>query len=127
MPSRLLACWHIAVHVLAVVSVYVSGLAWPLKAAAAAGLVAHFALRRPPAPIPVTRHADGTWSLPSVGPDRLALRPGTAVGPFWARLSLGGAESPKTVTVLLVKDQLGAEDWRRLQAELRRRAGTGTV
>ena len=105
----------------------VSGLGWPLKLAAAAGLVAHMALRRPPEPIPIFRHADGTWSLPSLGLDRLALRSGTAVGPFWARLALGGAHSSKAVTVVLVKDQLEREDWRRLQAELRRRAGTGTV
>jgi len=118
--------WHGAVHALAAVSISISGLAWPLKLAAGVALLAHGALRRPARPMPVCRNPDGTWSLPALGLDGLALRPGTAAGPFWARLALG-AEGARTVTVLLLADQLGREDWRRLQAELRRRARAGTV
>lgn len=89
-------------------------------------VVAHAALRRPAAPMPVCRHADGAWSLPALGLERLALRPGTAVGPFWARLALGAAGA-RTVSIVLLADQLEPEDWRRLRAVLRRAAGTGTV
>ncbi|HEX6996468.1 MAG TPA: hypothetical protein VF339_20225 [Gammaproteobacteria bacterium] len=118
--------WHVAVHVLAVVSISLSGLVWPVKLAAGGALVAHAALRRPAAPMPIRRDADGTWSLPALGLDGLALRPGTAAGPFWVRLALGRA-GVRTVTVVLVADQVDREAWRRLQAELRRGAARGTL
>ncbi len=121
-----MAVWHVAVHGLAAVSVMLSGLAWPLKAASVGALVAHAAMRRPRAPMAICRNTDGTWSLPALGLDGLALRPGTQAGPFWVRLSLGRAGRP-AVTVVLVADQLDREAWRRLQAELRRRAPAGTV
>jgi len=112
------------VHALAVTSITLSGLPWTLKLAACAALAAHAAVRRPAAPMPICRHSDGSWSLPLLALDRLALGPGTAAGPFWARLVLRG---PRTVVVVLLADQLGPEDWRRLQAELRRRVEAGTV
>lgn len=106
-------------------SFFFSGLAWPIKIVGVAAVLAHAALRRPPRATEVRRLPDGTWSLPALGLDRLDLRPGTAVGPFWVRLHLGTAD--RVVSVLLLRDQLDAETWRRLQAELRRLGPAGTV
>jgi hypothetical protein len=119
--------WHIAVHALAILSVSVCGIGWPLKLVAAAALLCHAALRWPRAPTPLYRHADGAWSLPILGLERLRLCPGTAVGPFWARLALGTNGATAAATIVLLADQVDPEDWRRLQAILRRRAETGTV
>lgn len=113
-------------HALAIVSVVLCGLAWPFKLAAIAALLAHAALRRVPAPMSIARDSEGYWSLPSLGLARLTLRPGTAVGPFWARLTLGSAGS-RSITVLMLVDQLDRESWRRLQAALRGAAQAGTV
>src|SRR5690554_1307128 len=90
-PSRLLAGWHVAVHAVAATSFLIAGLAWPVKIVGIAGVLAHSVLRRPPRATPLRRGGDGTWSLPARGLDRLLLRPGTAVGPFWIRLRLGAA------------------------------------
>jgi hypothetical protein len=79
----------------------------------------HAALRRRPPPTRLARLTDGTWCLPALGHERLMIRPGTAVGPFWAKVVLGGPGA-KPLTVLLLKDQLDPASWRRLQAELRR-------
>jgi len=88
-------------------------------------VLVHAALRRPPPITVIRRHADGAWSLPALGFERLDLRPGTSVGPFWIKLRLGTADT--AVSVLLLRDQLDAETWRRLQAELRRLGAAGKV
>jgi len=124
--SRLIPVWHVGVHALAAAAIALSGLAWPLELAAFGALAAHAVWRWPGAPVPICRHADGTWSLPALGLEGLVLCPGTEAGPFWVRLSLGRADA-RAVTVVLVADQLDRESWRRLQAELRRRVGAGTV
>jgi hypothetical protein len=49
------------------------------------------------------------------------LGPRTMVAPFWARLDLGKGSRPREL--LLVADQLGPEDWRRLKAILARARG----
>jgi hypothetical protein len=118
-PSRLVAVWYAAVHALAAASFLASGLDWPIKLAGVTAVVTHAVLRRRPSPTRIARLADGTWSLPALGYERLTLRPGTAVGPFWVKVVLGGPGA-KPLTVLLVKDQLDPASWRRLQAELRR-------
>lgn len=122
----MMAVWHVVVHAVAFVSVSLSGFPWPLKLAAGGALVAHAAWRRPKAPMPFCRAADGTWSLPTLGLEGLALRPGTQAGPFWVRLALGRAGA-RTVTIVLLADQVDREAWRRLQAELRRGTAAGTV
>lgn len=124
--SRLLAVWRGAVHGLAAVSIVLCGLAWPLKLVAVAALLAFAVIRRGPEPLPIERDAAGAWSLPSLGLEGLELRPGTAVGPFWARLALG-SDSGVAVTVLVLVDQVDRESWRRLQVALRGAAPAGTV
>lgn len=114
-----------AVHAVAAASFLVCGLAWPLKVLGAAAVLGHAVFRRPARAVPLRLLPDGAWSLPTRGLERLSLRPGTAVGPFWVRLRLGGGSS--IVVVLLLKDQLDRASWRRLQAELRRSRLAGTV
>lgn len=121
----MLAVWHIAVHAVAAASFLLCGLPRPISLLGAAAVVAHAALRRPPRAVPVRRLPDGSWALPTRGLDGLVLRPGSAVGPFWVRLRLGAPGS--AADVLLLKDQLDADAWRRLQADLRRRSDGGTV
>ncbi len=121
-PSRWLAAWWWAVHALAAAAVLASAVPAGLAAAALAVLLAHAWRRRPGPPVRLERAPDGVWTLPGEGLGALRLAPGSAVGPYWVHLKLAGPGGRRAV--LLLRDQLGAEAWRGLQAALRR-AGQG--
>ena len=126
-PSRLLAAWWLAVHAIAVTGILASGLILPLKLPAVAGVLVHGVVRRASRPTKVARGADGTWSMPQRGHSRLSLCDGTSVGPFWILLRFRSAHGRRPLSVLLLRDQLNAESWRAVQAELRRTKPVGTV
>ncbi|HEY8521245.1 MAG TPA: hypothetical protein VIN61_14280 [Gammaproteobacteria bacterium] len=103
------------------------GVAWldaPLavRAAGAALLVLHAVVRRPRRPPVLCRHTDGRWSVAGQTPGGLRLDPATVFGRRWARLvfRVEGAHRRARLAVLLLRDQVPAEAWRALQAELRR-------
>jgi hypothetical protein len=56
------------------------------------------------------------WSVPGQGD--LLLTKGTAYTTHWARLVLQG-DNGRKVSLVLIRDQFAASDWRRLQALLR--------
>jgi hypothetical protein len=65
--------------------------------------------------------SDGTWSLPRRQLFGLRLAGGSNWGAWWAELVLAGPQL--RVRVLLLRDQLPAEDWRRLQVAMRESNG----
>jgi hypothetical protein len=65
--------------------------------------------------------SDGTWSLPRQGLFGLRLARGSNWGDWWVELVLAGPR--KRLRALLLRDQLPAEDWRRLQAAVRESDG----
>jgi hypothetical protein len=84
---------------------------------AAIGL--HWIGRRP-RPVGVVVSADGMWCLPAAGAFRLELGEGTAFSTWWVRLEL--VDGRTTHAVLLLRDQLEPEAWRRLQLAVREAA-----
>jgi hypothetical protein len=91
---------------------------WPAIAGALLTAVAlHGIVRFPRATERLIQARDGSWALPSRGLAGLRLARGTAWGDTWVDLVLAG--SGRRVRVLLLRDQLGAEDWRRLQVAVR--------
>ncbi|HEX6997078.1 MAG TPA: hypothetical protein VF322_02975 [Gammaproteobacteria bacterium] len=106
------------------------GVAWldaPLavRAAGAALLVGHAVVWRPRRPPALRRRADGRWSVAGQAPGGLRLDGATVFGRHWARLvfTADGAHRRARVAVLLLEDQVPAETWRALQAELRLGSG----
>ncbi|HEU4617689.1 MAG TPA: hypothetical protein VFV10_06580 [Gammaproteobacteria bacterium] len=120
-PSRWLVHWWRGVHALAAAGVLASALPRAYALLALAGLLVHALLGRPPASRCLELRADGSWAVP--GASGLSLVEGTAVGPFWIRLKL--ARPGLRVARLLLRDQVDAETWRVLQAELRRGGRSG--
>lgn len=106
-------------HAVAAAGVVASALPTAADLAAVAALILHAVVRRPPPPPRVLlRHPDGRWSLTERASLRLALGEGTSAGPFWVLLRLGAG--PDAASVLLLRDQLPASEWRALQAAVRR-------
>lgn len=96
-------------------------IALDLEAAAALSLLAivgvHGILRRPRGPALIVRHADDTWSIPEWSRHGLRLARGTTWTTWWVELVLTGGGRP--IRALVLKDQLDAEGWRRLQLTVR--------
>ncbi len=89
-----------------------------------AALFVHAILRRPRPPPPLVRLADGRWSVPDAGVSGAVLGAGTRFTRGWVRLELA-ARGRAPATLLLMHDQLDPEEWRALQAALRRGQSAG--
>lgn len=90
-----------------------------VAAAALAAVCAHCVLRRPRSPQLVARHADGTWTVAGRAlATGLALAPGTSWSTWYVALVLESGRG-RRVRSLILRDQLEAEDWRRLQLAVR--------
>lgn len=87
-----------------------------------AAVVAHGVLLRPlPPPALVIVREGGACAIPEWGPGLRPLGPRTTVAPFWVRLDLGSGNRQREL--LLIADQVGPADWRRLRALLARARG----
>lgn len=115
-PSRWLCVWWLTLHVVLAAVVYELCRVWPPAVLGLPVIVAHAALRWPRLELELRIDERRCWSLP--GHSRLMLAQGTAYTTLWARLVLQG-DNGRVVRLLLIKDQLAASDWRRLQALLR--------
>jgi hypothetical protein len=115
----------VGVHAVAAAGLLASGLPVAVKLAGVAAALAHAVARRPaPPPSTVLCFPDGAWALPDDGGARLVLTEGTSVGPFWVSLRL--ASDTVSVSVLLLRDQLPAADWRALRAQVGRARSIAT-
>jgi len=95
--------------------------AWPWFAELFAIVVVlvHGVLRRPRAsPAAIVVGEDGGCVVPEWWAGRQELDARTRVCPYWINLSFG--TGPHRRDLLLVKDQIGRDDWSRLAAVLRR-------
>ena len=101
------------------------GAAAIVKICAALCVSIHAVARYPQTPPRIVRSRGGEWAVPERGLTGLRLGPRTRYTTLWMRLSLGGAL--ETVDVVLLVDQVGREDWRALQALLRRGEGAGAA
>jgi hypothetical protein len=109
----------VALHLLLVAAAMIAG--WPpsMKTLAVLAIVVHAVARRPLAsPVCVVVTEDGCCAVPEWNTGRKPLGPRTLMCPLWIRLDLG--KGSRRRDVLLVADQIGAEDWRRLRALLAR-------
>jgi len=95
------------------------GWPWPLRSLAVAIVGVHGWWRRPErSPAALLVAADGGCRVPQWGDETYALRPGTRFTRFVAALELG--TDPRRRRLLVLFDQVAPDDWRRLQALLRR-------
>jgi hypothetical protein len=118
-PSRVLKIWWCALHALLAVAALLVGWPWPVRAAWILAVLIHAALRRPRAtPSLLIVGADGSWQIPEWGHETLPLARGSVLTPLGLALHLG--IGPKRRHVLLLRDQVGPDDWRRLSAIMRR-------
>jgi hypothetical protein len=124
--SRALVLWWAGLHLLLGVTVLqlAAGVAPAAsvpaaRAVAAVGglltlaLHAHYGF--PHAPLSLILSPTGLWSVPERGLHALELAPGTSCSAWWVLLILG----PPRTRVLVLRDQLGAESWRRLTLAIR--------
>jgi hypothetical protein len=96
-----------------------AGLPAAIKLLAVVATVAHAVIRRPSAaPGVVLVAEDGLCVVPEWHTGLRPLGARTLVCPFWVRLDLGTGPWPRDL--LLIVDQVQAEDWRRLRALLAR-------
>lgn len=108
-------------HAVAGLGLAASGLPDTAVLAAGAALLAHAALRAPP-PVPLLLVTEsGRWSVPARGVFDVGLDARSAYTSLWARLELGCGR-PRMRLVLL-RDEFGAGDWRRIQLALRAAPG----
>lgn len=107
-------------HTLIGVALLVAAAAQPIGAALLAGVLLHAVLRAPARPVTLVRDADGTWAVPALGLGKLRATRGSCCTTFCVRLVLTGPRG--RCHVLLVRDQLDEQDWRSLQACVRRSA-----
>jgi hypothetical protein len=115
-PSLYVNIWWTLLHVVLVFSALLLDLTPVLAACALVMIVAHAIGRYPRTPRLLILHCDGTWAVPERGWHRLGLAPGTAWTTWYVELVF---VAPPEARVLVLKDQLGAEDWRALQLAVR--------
>jgi hypothetical protein len=111
--------WWIALHALLFAGVFaVAAPVW-LKALGFAVAVGHGYCRRPTAPpARLVVSSDGLCWCPSVAAQALRLGPRTRYARGWIRL----VDRSRRLDILLLEDQLEAEEWPRLSALVRRLA-----
>jgi hypothetical protein len=81
-----------------------------------AAVAIHGIVRYPRSPRLLVLHRDATWAVPERGLHARTLSPRTAWTTWYVELVLTG---PGHTRIVLLVDQLDAEDWRRLQVEVR--------
>ena len=119
-PSRLLGAWWCLLHLLLATAAVLAALPAAIKLLAVLATVGHGVIRRPSAaPRLVLVAEDGFCLVPEWQTGLRPLGARTLVCPFWVRLDLGAGPWPRDI--LLIVDQVQAEEWRRLRAVLARR------
>jgi hypothetical protein len=121
-PSRLLLLWWSSLHLLLAGAATLVGWPAPAKWIAAAAVICHGVLRRPPKPprlVIVTE--DGFGAVPEWQLELRPLGPRSLACPYWVRLDLGAGAGRRDI--VLLADQVSGADWRRLRALLARARG----
>lgn len=118
-PSRALWAWWCALHALLATATLLVAAPAAVKVLALLALAGHAVVRRPRA-APSTIHvaADGSCAVPEWRTGNCRLGAGTLICPFWVKLDLGPGLRRRYI--LLIADQVGPLQWRRLRAVLRR-------
>jgi hypothetical protein len=112
-----MSLWWGALHGLLAAAAVLVGVPVPLRLAALVAILCHGLARRPRAvPRAILVGADGTCVVPEWGPSRLELRRGTLLCPHWVRLVLGAGAQRRDI--VLIADQIPAEQWAGLCARL---------
>jgi hypothetical protein len=115
-PSLYVNIWWALLHVVLVSSALLLDFTPVLTALALAVIAAHAVGRYPRTPRLLILHCDGTWAVPERGWHRLSLAAGTTWTTWYVELVF---IDPADARILVLKDQLGAEDWRALQLAVR--------
>lgn len=115
--SSVLALWWIALHLLLWSSVLAATRDLVPGLAALTVLAAHAALRFPESRVRLTRSGDGRWSIPARGLYDLNLGSRTCFSSSWVLLEF--VSHDRSLRMVLLRDQFGAQDWRRLQVAVR--------
>jgi hypothetical protein len=115
-PSLYVNIWWALLHAVLVSSALLLDLTPVLTALALAAIAAHAVRRYPRTPRLLILHRDGTWAVPERGWHRLSLAPGTTWTTWYVELVF---IDPADARILVLKDQVGAEDWRALQLAVR--------
>ena len=116
--SLLLAWWWRVLHVVSAAGILGLPVSWLIRCLLLAALVDHWWRQLPEPPTVLISYPNGTWAAPGLGRSALRLTSGSMVATWWLRLVL--RDDRGRLPVLLLRDQFCAEDWRALQAFLRR-------
>ncbi len=114
---RLRRAWWLLVHAVAAAGLAASALPGPARLALIGAVIAHGRRRSPGSPPLLLVTDAGRWSVPARGLFDVALAPGSAHTSLWARLVLG--RGARAATLVLLRGEYGAADWRRIQLALR--------
>jgi hypothetical protein len=115
-PSLYVNFWWALLHALLAFSAFLLDLRPALTALALATISVHAIGRHPRTPRLLVLQTDGTWAVPERGWHALRLAPGTTWTTWYVELVF---DAPAGARVVLLKDQLDAEDWRALQLAVR--------
>ncbi len=119
--SRVLAWWWWALHGVAAAGIIGLPIEWPIRCLLLAALGGHW-LRQAPKSSPVlVRYPNGTWAAHELGRSALRLGAGSSYASWWIRLLLHDEQG--ALTVLLLREQFRAQDWRALRAVFGRLPG----
>ncbi len=113
----MLVLWWAALHLLLWGSVLAATRSVVVGFVAFGVLAVHAAFRFPDTRVLLARSGDGRWSLPARGLFDLELGTGTRFAAFWVLLELVSPD--RSLRFVLLRDQLCARDWRRLQVAVR--------
>lgn len=116
----MLVLWWAALHLLLWGSVVAATRSIVAGLAALAVLAVHAAVRFPETRVVFARSGDGRWSVPAQGLFDLELGAGTRFAAYWVQLELVSPD--RSLRFVLLRDQLCAGDWRRLQVAVRETA-----
>lgn len=117
--SRWLEAWWLALHVVLALTIAALDIGWTQAGLGWLGLALHAVLGRPRSKIGLLLECDGVWSAPVEQRYDMRLGSATAYSYDWVRLCLEPRGTGRALWVLLLRDQLDAEGWRRLQQRLR--------
>jgi hypothetical protein len=115
-PSLYVNIWWTLLHIVLASSALLLDLNPVLTAFALAIVAAHAVARYPRTPRLLILRCDRTWAVPERGWHRLDLAPETTWTTWYVELVF---IDPAGARILVLRDQLGAEDWRALQLAVR--------